>query len=130
MQNNILAMDFGTKRIGVAISYGSLAEPLMVIEYNQLDEAIAQIQELCVKHQISLIVIGLSESQMAVQTKQFGEKIIHTCQLPVDYVDETLSSKQVRNIFKDNKKHLNGPIDHLSASIILEEWLFAHNQGK
>lgn len=130
MTNTVLALDFGTKRIGVAISFGSLAEPLVVIQYDQLDQAIAQIQQLCLDHRVTQLVIGLSENQMATQTKQFGERISQICQLPIEYVDETLSSKQVLNSFKDRKKHHKGPIDHLSASLILEEWLFSNPEVK
>jgi len=118
-----LAIDYGTKRIGLAISHASLAVPLEVIEYQTQDEVIARIRQICQEHQIAQLLLGISEQQMAEQTKKFGELLSSEIDLPIEYVDETLSSFEVRQKMKERGKKIIGPIDHYAASIFLEEWL-------
>ena len=118
-----LAIDFGTKRIGLAISHASLAVPLEVIEYQTQLEAIARIRQICQEHQVAQLILGISEEQMAEQTKKFGELLISEIELPLEHVDETLSSFDVRQKMKERGKRVNGPIDHYAASLFLEELL-------
>lgn len=118
-----LAIDYGTKRIGLAISHASLAVPLEVIEYQNQKEAIARIRQICQEHQIAQLLLGISEQQMAETTKKFGELLLDEIDLPLEYVDETLSSFEVRQKMKERGKRINGPIDHYAASLFLEDWL-------
>jgi len=118
-----LAIDFGTKRIGLAVSHARLAIPLEVVEYDQVEEALSRIEDVAVEHQVELLLLGISEQEMAVQTRSFGELLIERLGLPLKYADETLSSKQVRAKLKERGKRVNGPIDHLAASLFLEEWM-------
>lgn len=118
-----LAIDFGTKRIGLAVSHAKLAIPLEVVEYDQVEEALNRIEDIAVEHQVELLLLGISEQEMAVQTRSFGELLTKRLGLPLEYADETLSSKEVRAKLKERGKRVNGPIDHLAASLFLEEWM-------
>lgn len=123
-KTTVLAIDFGTKRIGLAITHATLAVPLTVIEYDDIQQAVEQIKKICHDYSVSRIVLGLSENIMAKKTHDFGLILEKEIQLPVNYVDETLSSSEVRNKFKQRNKGLGGePIDHYAAALILEEWL-------
>ncbi len=124
----ILAVDYGTKRIGLAVSHAVLAEPLKVIEYENLRQALDSIKEICDQLQIELIVVGLSEQAMAEQTKDFAQALESMTELPVKFTDETLTSHLARQKlgnqgFAARKK----PIDHYAAALILEEWLTTHS---
>ena len=120
----ILAIDYGTKRLGLAVSHASLAVPLKIIEYKELSRAIEQIKQTCSEHNIALIVVGLSEQEMAEESRRFGATLEQQVQIPVEYADETLTSKEVRHKMKERGKRLGSkPIDHLAAALILEEWL-------
>lgn len=118
-----LAIDFGTKRIGLAVSHAKLAIPLEVVEYEKIEEALSRIEDLAVEHQVELLLLGISEQEMAAQTRSFGELLTQHLGLPLEYADETLSSNQVRAKLKERGKRIIGPIDHLAASLFLEEWM-------
>jgi len=124
MENRkVLAIDYGTKRIGLALSHASLADPLEVIEYTNLEEAIERIDYLCQKHGVTQLVLGISEQRMAEKTQQFRDQLHKKIDLPIEFVDETLSSHDVREKMRERGKRISGPIDHLAASLFLEDWL-------
>ncbi len=121
---NVMAIDYGTKRIGVAIAKSQLAEPLAVFENDQ--NIFNQLQNVIDEHQIEHIIIGLSENDMADQTREFAQEMENVIELPFEFVDETLSSHEVEERLKQQgvKQALRqGPIDHFAAAIFLEEWL-------
>ena len=68
----ILGLDYGEKRIGVAISdpIGILASPLTVIESKSTDSDIKQIVSLIQEHEIERIVVGLPRSLDGSESKQ------------------------------------------------------------
>jgi putative Holliday junction resolvase len=120
----VMAIDFGTKRIGVAISQGTLAEPLAILENDQ--DIFHQLQLLIDKHGVERLLIGLSENEMADQTRDFAQEMETIIAVPFEFVDETLSSQEVlaklqQQGVKQSKRQ--GPIDHFAAAIILEDWL-------
>ncbi len=125
MQLNVLGIDFGTKRIGLAKSSTALAEPLKVIENNE--KAIDNIVSLCKELNIDLIVIGISEGRMAELTEQFAQELDKKMpDLPIVFYDETLSSDSVHKKLleaKAKKSKKQGPIDHYAAAEILQAWL-------
>lgn len=130
-----LALDYGTRRIGVAIQYGSLAEPLEVIGNKTDSKAIAgevtlgalnRIKTLCQEHGVNQILVGLSEGEMAKMSQKFGAAVQATCQIPVIYWDETLSSVTVAARLRaagQGQRIGRGPIDQFAAALILEDWL-------
>jgi len=116
----ILAIDFGLKKIGLAVSEGILAEPLGIVKKKE------QIKKICERYKIEKIVIGLSEGKMAQKTKQFGQKLSRETGLPVVYQDETLTSREAQNLMikigKSKKGRKKG--DHaIAAALILNEYL-------
>lgn len=124
MENiKVLAIDYGTKRIGLALSHASLAVPLEVIEYQSLEEALTRINYLCQEHGVNQLVLGISEQKMAEQTRIFRDQLIKKVNLPIEFIDETLSSHDVREKMRERGKRITGPIDHLAASLFLEDWL-------
>jgi putative Holliday junction resolvase len=124
MVSSHLAIDFGTKRIGLAVSKGTLAVPLVVLpnQDDLFDELIRIIQE----EEIKKIIVGLSENEMAIKTREFAEELKKKIDIPIVFSDETLSSQEVEKRIQQQgikKSVRSGPIDHFAAAIILEEWL-------
>ncbi len=120
----ILAIDYGTKNIGLALSHGFLAEPYKVISNDE--KMFENIESICKKENVGLIIVGLSENKMLTKTKKFAQRLEKKLDLAVEYVDETLSSQEARKKMtqahlKDKKK--KQPIDHYAASIFLQDWL-------
>ncbi len=119
-----LAIDFGTQRIGLAVSYGSLAEPLEVIANN--NQTIHKIKEVCQKTGAEKILIGLSEKRTAQQTKKFAAGLKKEIGLPLIFFDETLSSQTAKKKLQHSlakKSKQTRPIDHYAAAEILGEYL-------
>jgi putative transcription antitermination factor YqgF len=120
----ILAFDYGLARIGVAISFGSLAEPLDILSPGP--DLHARVQALIKKNQVEKIIVGVSEQEMARLSRQFGEEMAHITHLPVEYMDETLSSRDVQQrLYERNqgRQKYKGPIDHFAATVILQNYL-------
>lgn len=120
-----LGIDYGTQRIGVALSFGTLAEPFGIVDNNDLKfEVLAR---LCREHNVSELVVGISEQKMAEKTKVFVKELQAHTHLPVSYVDETLSTKEVRTLLhlRKNKTQTRRHVDHLVAARLLQEWIDA-----
>ncbi len=127
-EDKVLAIDFGTVRIGLALSHYTLAEPLKIIVNNK--ETFNQLKEVCEKEEVRIIVIGVSENEMERKTREFAKKLQKDIQTnwivkpAIVFTDETLSSYSAHQKLKFHKKSKrSAPVDHLSASIFLQEWL-------
>ncbi len=124
MNNIILAIDYGTERLGIAVSRGSLAEPLkIVLNDAQLFHELKKIfdAELPTK-----VIIGLSENIMAEKTKKFVAELKKNIMIPVEFADETLTSKIVHEKLLTSgasQRKRRQPIDHLAAAEFLQEYL-------
>lgn len=120
----ILAIDFGTKRIGLAVNKHTLAEPLKIIKND--NQVFEKLKEVLAQEKIELILVGLSENKMAQKTEEFTQEIEEITQLPIEFTDETLSSKNVHQKLATSAMKLTkrqGPIDHYAAAEFLQEWL-------
>ena len=100
MTGTILAFDFGTQRIGVALGETLLgqARPLTAIAARANDERFAAIAKLIAAWQPTLLVVGLplrmdgAEHDMSARCRRFAHQLEGRFRLPVELVDERLSS--------------------------------------
>ncbi|MBU0978285.1 Holliday junction resolvase RuvX [Patescibacteria group bacterium] len=118
-----LGLDFGVRRIGVAVSQSSLVEPLVTLINSP--QVMDQILALCGQHGIRQIVVGVSEGISARRTHDFITKLKSVTQLPIFTTDETLSTKEARAKLKEAGRRIKPgePVDHYAAALILESWL-------
>jgi len=129
-----LALDLGTKRIGVAISRGgTLAEPLCSII--KLKGAVeAEIVKLCAEHAIETIIVGMPYNEHGAKTSQcevverFCRRLERRGAPPIVFMDEFGSSIEAKQRLRSKKlppKKLRetGLIDAESASIILQNYI-------
>ena len=120
-----LGIDFGTKRVGLALSYGTLAEPLQILAND--DQLFAALQQVIAQHKVQSVVVGISESKTAEKTVSFVTELEKHLSIPVYLTDETLSTKDARaklqaqgmNAYQADKAQ----VDHYAAAGILQEWL-------
>ncbi len=132
----ILGLDYGTKRIGVAISDERkiLASPLTFINREKSLEACAkQISDVIKGYSpFTKIVIGLplhldgNESEMSKEVKKFAKVLEQFFSLPIQLWDERLSSAQVEKGLKErnmNRKKRVQITDALAAALILQTYL-------
>ncbi len=135
--SRILSIDYGTVRIGLAISdpTGKVALPLSTLqagkeEKNSAEIVFSYLQEkgLC----LSQILIGFPlhlngrESPMSQKVCLFAKELKKLFSCPIELVDERLSSSFMENSFKKlsyNRKKRAQKIDEASACLFLQEYL-------
>lgn len=120
----VLAIDFGTKRIGVAVSRATLAEPLLILPNNEV--LWSALQEIVAAEEADLVLVGMSEREMALKTQEFTNTLEKYINVPIQFIDETLSSKTVHQKLAHShmkRSKRQQPIDHYVAAELLQEWL-------
>ena len=136
MDNNsrILGLDYGAKRIGVAISdpLGITAQPVKTIQYKSEKYLWSALDILFKDFQIEIVVLGLpinmngSLGPSSQKVKCFGEKINNQYAVKVEYWDERLTSYAAKRTFHEigkSPRHDKGRIDKLAAIFILQGYM-------
>jgi len=121
-----LGIDYGDRKIGVALSFGNLAEPLTVIRNGEGYDALGEIEKLIIKNDIDEIVVGVSERQSAEKAKNFGGILGQKMGLTVHFQDETMSTKDAQRLSIEagiKRKRRKGMEDAYSATLILQRYL-------
>ena len=128
----VLAIDWGTKRIGIAISDtgGTLASPYSTLT-NQQGNIIKQIQKIIEREEIRELVVGLplnmdgTAGRSVELVTKFGEEL-KMLGLPIHFVDGRLSSFSAERMLREigrkpsRKKEL---VDRAAAAVVLQEFL-------
>ena len=139
---SILAFDYGGRRIGVAIgsTITGTSNPLTTIAATQGDPDTNALDQLINEWQPDLLVVGMpynkdgTPSEMSGRAEIFAGLLRERYDLPVDMIDERLTSMEAGAILKDqrrqglrNKKVKKTDIDSLAASLIADSWLRTNN---
>lgn len=122
----VLSIDFGRAKVGIAVSSGSLADPLSVIRYTELDDLLVKIKKLAEEHKIERIVVGVSEGESAKASKEFGKSLGDYLNLPVIFYDETLTTYEVNQKSIEagmSRKKRKNMEDAFAAALILQNYL-------
>lgn len=132
-KNNIklIGLDLGLRRIGVALSDGQTVASQDTIKYWNRDEAIQNILKICREEQVEKIILGLPKSLSGESediVRSFALELNKLIPLPIEFVDETLTSKEAERILADLKIDIRSEkykqeIDRISAKLILEQYL-------
>ena len=118
---NCLSIDYGSKRIGIAISTDGLIEPFAVIPNNS--NFLNYLKNIISEYKIEKVFVGVSEGLFAQKTLEFVEFLKKNILLPIETVEESVSTIEAQYIFKTNKKHqkdYNRKIDAIAAAVILQ----------
>lgn len=115
-----LGVDYGRKKIGLAISDGVLAEPWKVIRYKDIKILREQIKKIIEKEKIRKVIVGVSENEIGEESKQFANL------LGAETFDETLTSHDAirlsiqGGIKRKKRKEME---DAYAATIMLQNYL-------
>ena len=128
-----LGIDFGSKRVGLALSDRSnlIASPYKTLIYVSEKELISQISLIISENDITIVVLGLPinmKGQDTIQTNKVRnfKDSLSILGLPIIYEDERLSSiSAINSLVLQNVKtgHHKGVIDRTAAAIILQQYL-------
>lgn len=127
----ILAIDYGRRRIGLAISDElSLTEqPLAAIERKNRRTDLSRLRDLVKQNGVGAILIGLplhlsgEQSEMATEATRFADRLQKELRLPVKLRDERLTSWEAKQMAAELGLRKNADIDSLAAAILLREYL-------
>jgi putative holliday junction resolvase len=134
-----LGLDLGHRRIGVAgcDRTGLIATGLTTIHRTTFENDIAQLRQLIHEREVTLLVMGLPYSMngeigtQAKRTQKLARRISHALALPMEYMDERLTSYEAESMM--HAQHISPSrnrelVDRKAACIILQQWLDLRRQ--
>lgn len=130
----MLGIDYGSKRIGVAVSdeLGITAQGVATITRKNHRQVIEEIERIAHAYQIDRIVLGYplrldnTEGIQCQKVRAFARILSSTLSLPVILRDETLTTKEAEEILRSSyvrRKRKKEVVDRLAAGIILQGYL-------
>lgn len=117
---NILGIDYGRKKIGMAISGGSIAKPLKVIRVNSFKEGVEKVLQNIRVLQVKKVVVGVSEGEMGDESRKFAKEI------GAITFDETLSTYDAQTLSMQagiNRKKRKNMEDAFAAAVMLQNYI-------
>lgn len=130
----VLALDYGRKRIGVALSDPgeSFVFPRPTLHRKDAATDLEALRRLCEEEEVETLVVGLplnddgTEGEMAREVRRYGGEIGQALGRPVIFVDERYSSQEaderLRERYRDPRKR-KALRDQGAAAIILRTYL-------
>ena len=129
-----LALDLGTKTLGLAISdkLGIIASPYKVLRYDDINKLIEELLIIIKEENVDELVLGLPKNMnnslgfASERSLNFKTLLESKCGLPIHLVDERLSTMEAENILIGNdtsRQKRKKIIDAYAASIILDTFL-------
>ncbi|SDU00553.1 putative holliday junction resolvase [Verrucomicrobium sp. GAS474] len=131
---SVLALDYGTKRIGVAVSdtTRSLARPLPFLPAEPFGALVKALRGIVAEHKVETIVVGMprnmdgSYGEAAQKVRAFIAHLARTIVTPIQTVDERLSTVQAGRYLHEaghKAKDQRTKIDSASAAVLLQAYL-------
>jgi putative holliday junction resolvase len=129
-----LGLDIGRRRVGVAgcDGLGLMATGLFTLKRTSFDRDVSQLQSWVRERQVSVLVVGLpyaldgTMSSQAKQIQKYARRLSAALGLPVEYVDERLSSVEAEELMLAagvSPSRNQELIDRKAAALILQRWL-------
>lgn len=129
-----LGIDFGEKRIGLAVSdsEGHYAMPWKTLTRRNDQQAIEELRALAAEESIDLIVAGDprnldgSSGPQSARVAAFLKKLSAALELPIETVNESLTSREAHARLREaglTERQRRGRVDSLAAQILLQEAL-------
>jgi putative Holliday junction resolvase len=134
MAGRILAIDFGLKRIGLAISdaLGITAQGLPTLERTRLEDDLQHIQRVVEEHAAAKVILGHplshsgAETSMSRRVVEFGEKLRQRLTCPVELWDERLTSAEANRMLRASGISIakrRRAADRVAVTLLLQSYL-------
>lgn len=131
----ILAIDYGRKRIGLAISdpLGVMAHGMETLHRRSLRKDIAQLRGIIREQDVHLLIVGNpihldgSASEMSEEAAAFAVRLSEDSGVPFQLWDERMTSQEAGHLLRETGRSVqrDGGVDRLAAQIILDSYLAA-----
>lgn len=133
-KGRILALDYGEKRIGIALSDPNriFSKPLCVLSNKGFEQLVEELEKIITLHQVTLLIIGIPyaiDSSITPKTEecqQILNRLKDVLSIPVEGFDERYSTWEANEELKKmgyNWRQAKEIKDAMSAAIILKEFL-------
>ena len=128
----VLAVDYGRKKIGLALSDALqlTASPLTTLVRRNRESDLRFLRDVCREKGVRLIVVGHplhidgEISEMAEECARFARRLKKNLGIPVELVDERLTTWEARQQASgDRPSRRARPVDELAAAVLLREYL-------
>lgn len=130
----ILAVDYGRKRIGLALSdeLGLTAQPLLTLERINRREDLRQLRDICHRHSVGRILVGHpvhmsgAAGEMAEEAARFAARLHKEMNIEVELLDERLTSWEAEQTLAETRggaRPKGRPRDDVAAAVLLREFL-------
>jgi putative Holliday junction resolvase len=130
----ILAVDYGRKRIGLALSdeLGLTAQPLTTILRTNRQNDMRRLREICRRNGVCHIIVGHplhltgEAGEMAEEATGFARRLGKATDIGVELRDERLTSWEARQTVaetRSRRRSEQGPLDDVAAAILLRDYL-------
>jgi putative Holliday junction resolvase len=130
----ILAIDHGTKRMGIAVSdeLGLIAQPLEFIPAEPLAEFLTRLKEIVREKQVELILVGMprnmngSYGPAALKVQEFVAVLKDAVPIPIQTLDERLTSVQANRFLTEadaGGRRRKAKVDKSAAAVLLQGYL-------
>jgi putative Holliday junction resolvase len=137
MPSRMLGVDFGARRIGVAVSEGRIAVPLTIVEHENREQDLERVAAIARERDVAAVVVGLpvlesgEEGEQARRTRRFGDALARRLDVPVVYQDERYSSVRAEAAMADagaapgrsSQRGGKRGIDDAAAAVILQAYI-------
>jgi putative Holliday junction resolvase len=135
----ILGLDYGDRRIGVALSdaFGWTAQGLEMIERKREGDDFRRIAELVKEHEVEAIVVGLPKNMNGTIGPRgeicmaFAEELRQTLSMPVHLWDERLTTVAATRTLLEadvSRRKRKLVVDKLAAALLLQNYLDARGK--
>lgn len=133
----VMALDLGSKRIGVAISdpTRTIAQSYGVVKRKSREEDFARYQQILAEQQVTLLVVGLpttsegEDSDTAVWIRDYIAEFSQQCDVPIQFWDESFTTVKAEESLRQRGKRgkkARQQVDAVAAAFILQSYLDAH----
>ena len=132
----LLGIDYGRKRIGVAVCGPlKIATPTATVAYKSDKQMLEELQHLVTDHEVETIVLGLplnmdnSQGEMVREVKKFATLLRRNLQIPVELWDERLTTYQAENSLRQiglSRKKRQKNRDQVAACLLLQSYVDCH----
>jgi len=130
----VLALDYGTRRIGIAVSdeEGQFAFPAGFLACQGRERDLAALGRLIAERSIRRIVVGLPihmdgrRGEAAVAAEEFANAVAEMSGLPVEMLDERWTTREAERALREStrgRKKRRGAVDSAAATILLRSYL-------
>lgn len=134
MPGRTLAIDFGTRRLGLAVSdaLGITAQGLPTLERTRLDDDLGRLAALAREYAVGRVILGHPISSggrptaMSVRVEQFARHLRRRLECPVELWDERLTSVEANRMLRQSGLGIEKrrrAVDCVAATLLLESYL-------